>query len=191
MNGDFTFIIEVLDREMSHILGDGRKVKFHGRYEDITTQWKSKEKKPEKVLKKNISYINHYLQFKDPKICELLAKAGLVMILLSVIIIGQNSGTECSNLSDYITLTQEKKLISLNPPKHAGYKSFQPDVSRLKQALELTEKLIFTVESHRRALTIILHKTSMQEICLRSYITILQYFGQKGIWMASRTQTFF
>ena len=49
-----------------------------------------------------------------------------------------------------------------------------------KQALELTEKLIFTVESHRRALTVILHKTSTQETCLRSYITILQYFGQKG-----------
>jgi|GEM_PF-4716146 hypothetical protein len=138
-----------------------------------------RKKARKSAQKKNISYINHYLQFKDPKICELLAKAGLVMILLSVIIIGQNSGTECSNLSDYITLTQEKKLISLNSPKHDGYKSFQPDVSRLKQALELTEKLIFTVESHRRALIIILHKTSMQEICLRSYITILQYFGQK------------
>jgi len=54
VNGDFTFIIEALDGEMSHILGDGWKVKFHGRYEDITTQWKSKEKKLEKVLKKKI-----------------------------------------------------------------------------------------------------------------------------------------
>lgn len=38
VNGDFTFIIEALDREMSHILGDGWKVKFHSRYGDITTQ---------------------------------------------------------------------------------------------------------------------------------------------------------
>jgi len=45
VNGDFTFRIEALDREMSHILGDGGEVKFHGRYVDITTQWKSKEKK--------------------------------------------------------------------------------------------------------------------------------------------------
>ncbi len=94
-----------------------------------------RKKKLEKVLKKNISYINHYLQLKDPKICELLAKADLVMILLSVIMIVQDSGTECSNLSVYITLTQEKKLISLNPPKHDGYKSFQPDVSRLQASI--------------------------------------------------------
>jgi len=72
----------------------------------------------------------------------------LVMILLPVIMIVQDSGTECSNLSVYITLTQEKKLISLNPPKHNGYKSFQPDYLDFKQALELAEKLIFTVESH-------------------------------------------
>jgi hypothetical protein len=48
VNGDFTFIIEALDREMNHILGDGWKVKFHGRYGDITTQCKSKEKKARK-----------------------------------------------------------------------------------------------------------------------------------------------
>jgi len=57
-----------------------------------------RKKTLEKVLKKNISYRNHYLQFKDPKICEFLAKAGLFMILLSVIIIVQDSGIEYSNL---------------------------------------------------------------------------------------------
>jgi hypothetical protein len=67
VNGDFTFIIEALDIEISRILGNGWKVEFHGRYEDITTQWKSKEKKAKKSAQKNISYRNHYLQFKDRK----------------------------------------------------------------------------------------------------------------------------
>jgi len=59
---------------------------------------KRKKINARKNAQKKISYRNHYLQFKDPKICELLAKAGLFMILLSVIIIVQDSGIECSNL---------------------------------------------------------------------------------------------
>jgi hypothetical protein len=72
------------------------------------------------------------LQFKDPKTCELLARAGFSYDSTSSYHDCSGFRNGITNISVHINLTQEKKLIFLNPSKHDGYKSFQPDISRLQ-----------------------------------------------------------
>jgi hypothetical protein len=59
-----------------------------------------------------------------------------------------------------------------------------------KQAWNISEKLILTVERQRGVLTVLWHNTYMQGDYLEFYMKILQYYAQKGAWMASAAQIF-
>jgi peptidoglycan/xylan/chitin deacetylase (PgdA/CDA1 family) len=193
-NQDFTFSIEEMEDELSHILDDGWEVGLHGGHEAYNnpTEVRRKKRRLEKVLKNEVKgYRNHYLRFKTPQTWEMLSEAGFNYdstfgyhdcagfrngMCHPFIPYNLNSGTEIDILE-----------IPLNIMDTTLFSHMNLD---LKEAWKLTEKIILTTESYRGVLTILWHNTNMQGDYLEFYKKILQYCAQKDAWMTSGVQIY-
>ena len=152
-NEDFTFSIEELDGELGHILDYGWEVGLNVGHEAYNnpTEIKRKKQKLEKVLKKEVNgYRNHYLRFKTPKTGDLLAEA----VLSYDSTFGHHDCTGfrngmCHPFSPYNLKTGKEIDILEIPLSIMDTTLFNQIYLDFKQAWNLTEELILTVERHR------------------------------------------
>jgi len=188
-NLDFSFRIEELNRELKNIVDNGWEVGLHGgheAYNDLNQVKTEKERLENAVGKEVIGYRNHFMRFKVPTTWELLREAGFEYDTTFgyADCVGFRNGM-CHpfkpfnlNTNEYINIL-EIPLIIMD--------GTLIDYMRLdmKQAWEITKRLIDTVEKYNGVMTILWHNTSVVNERGEFYDRILGYCYARQAWMTS------
>jgi len=186
---DFNFRIEDLKKELRNIIDNGWEVGLHGgheAYNNLDKIKKEKERLEDAIQKEVIGYRSHYMRFKVPTTWELLKEAGFKYDTTFGYpdCVGFRNGM-CHpfkpfnlNTNEYIDIL-EIPLIIMDCTLD-GYMRLD-----MKNAWEITKRLIDTVARYKGVITILWHNTWMTGEELEFYEQILKYCCEKNAWMTS------
>lgn len=186
---DFNFRIEDLKNELRNIIDNGWEVGLHGghkAYNNLNEIKKEKERVEKVIGKKTIGYRNHYLRFQVPKTWELLKEAGFKYDTTFgyADCVGFRNGM-CHPFKPF-NLNTNKYIDILEIPLTImdctldGYMRLD-----MKNAWEITKRLVDTVEKLKGVITILWHNTYMVHEMLELYEEILKYCHKRNAWMTS------
>lgn len=186
---DFNYNIEELKNELNNIIDNGWEVGLHGghkAYNNLNEIKKEKERIEKVIRKKVIGYRNHYLKFKVPATWELLKDASFKYDVTFgyADCVGFRNGL-CHPFKPF-NLNTNKYIDILEIPLTImdgtlfGYMHLN-----MKNAWEITKRLIDAVERYKGVITILWHNTFMVNEMLEFYEKILKYCHKRNAWMTS------
>ncbi len=187
-NRDFNYRIDELNEELRNIIDNGWEVGLHGgheAYNNLNQVKKEKERLENVIGKKVIGYRNHFLRFKVPTTWELLKEAGFGYDTTFgyADCVGFRNGM-CHPFKPFNLNTNEYIDILEIPLTIMDGTLFDYMKLDMKQAWEITKRIIDTVEKHNGVMTILWH-SSMDDEKLEFYERLLKYCYDKNAWMTS------
>jgi len=186
---DFNFRIEAVKKELRNISDNGWEVGLHGgheAYNNLNEIKKEKERLENVIEKKVIGYRSHYLRFETPTTWELLKEAGFKYDATF-------GYADCVGFRN--GMCHPFKPFNLNTNEHIDILEIPLTIMDctldaymrldMKNAWEITKRLIDTVERHKGVITILWHNTYMIDEMLELYERILTYCYERDAWMTS------
>jgi hypothetical protein len=186
---DYNFDISDLKYELRQITQRGWEVGLHGghaAYNNLEIILEEKKMLEDALGSEVIGYRNHYLRFKTPDTWELLSKAGFKYD--TTFGYAEMSGFRngmCHPFRPYNVQTG-KEINILEIPLVLMDQTFLSYMNlNLKDAWDLTKRLIDITEKNNGVMTVLWHNDQMNGEMLRFYEKILGYCKGRNAWMTS------